>query len=174
MPSRGFARWASRHEMADEIGRRAELRVYVISDTCGACGRGTNGEDVDTDVENGSIPRSCRRRPAHPSRLSGGFVNREGEVTVHPGGARTGTEKSTSATAATSLPWHARRSPPASFETRWAPTVHGYNTHGGAGRDADEACDDEKQSFRGQASSAWSRAMEFDDGAGLTRAGCRW
>jgi dihydroorotase len=81
----GFARWGIRViEMAAEIGRRADLPVYVhFGQLWGLPESGTNGEDVDTILER-VIPVL---RPgdvlAHPfTRHPGGFVNREGEV--HP------------------------------------------------------------------------------------------
>ena len=81
----GFARWGIRViELAAEIGRRADLPVYVhFGQLWGLPQSGTNGEDVDTILER-VIPLL---RPgdilAHPfTRHPGGFVNREGEV--HP------------------------------------------------------------------------------------------
>jgi len=79
----GFARWGIRViEMAAEIGRLAELPVYVhFGELWGLPESGANGEDADTIVER-VIPLL---RPgdvlAHPfTRHPGGFVNRQGRV----------------------------------------------------------------------------------------------
>jgi len=79
----GFARWGIRViEMAAEIGRLAELPVYVhFGQLWGLPESGANGEDADTIVER-VIPLL---RPgdvlAHPfTRHPGGFVNRQGRV----------------------------------------------------------------------------------------------
>ena len=81
----GFARWGIRVlEMAAEIGRRADLPVYVhFGQLWGLPENGTNGEDVDTILER-VIPLLREGDVlAHPfTRHPGGFVNREGEV--HP------------------------------------------------------------------------------------------
>ena len=81
----GFARWGIRViEMAAEIGRRADLPVYVhFGQLWGLPDSGTNGEDVDTILER-VIPLLREGDVlAHPfTRHPGGFVNREGEV--HP------------------------------------------------------------------------------------------
>ena len=81
----GFARWGIRViEMAAEIGRRADLPVYVhFGQLWGLPESGTNGEDVDTILER-VIPLLREGDVlAHPfTRHPGGFVNREGEV--HP------------------------------------------------------------------------------------------
>src|SRR5215472_3141529 len=79
----GFARWGIKVlEMSAEIGRRAELPLYVHFGTLwGLPESGANGEDADTILER-VIPKL---RPgdilAHPfTRHPGGFVNREGKV----------------------------------------------------------------------------------------------
>ena len=81
----GFARWGIRViEMAAEIGRRADLPVYVhFGQLWGLPESGTNGEDVDTILAR-VIPLLREGDVlAHPfTRHPGGFVNREGEV--HP------------------------------------------------------------------------------------------
>src|SRR5437879_1217909 len=81
----GFARWGIRViEMAAEIGRRAELPVYVhFGQLWGLPESGNNGEDVDTILER-VIPLLRKGDIlAHPfTRHPGGFVNQEGEV--HP------------------------------------------------------------------------------------------
>jgi dihydroorotase len=81
----GFARWGIRViEMAAEIGRRADLPVYVhFGQLWGLPPNGANGEDADTILER-VIPLLREGDVlAHPfTRHPGGFVNRDGEV--HP------------------------------------------------------------------------------------------
>ena len=81
----GFARWGIRViEMAAEIGRRADLPVYVhFGQLWGLPASGANGEDADTILKR-VIPLLRKGDVlAHPfTRHPGGFVNREGEV--HP------------------------------------------------------------------------------------------
>jgi len=79
----GFARWGIKVlEMSAEIGRRADLPLYVHFGTLWNLPEsGANGEDADTIMER-VIPVL---RPgdilAHPfTRHPGGFVNRHGEV----------------------------------------------------------------------------------------------
>ena len=79
----GFARWGIKVlEMSAEIGRRADLPLYVhFGELWGLPQSGANGEDADTIMER-VIPVL---RPgdilAHPfTRHPGGFVNRQGEV----------------------------------------------------------------------------------------------
>jgi dihydroorotase len=79
----GFARWGIRVlEMAAEIGRRADLPLYVHFGTLWTVpDSGANGEDADTILER-VIPKL---RPgdilAHPfTRHPGGFVNSKGKV----------------------------------------------------------------------------------------------
>src|SRR5258708_2467236 len=81
----GFARWGIRVlEMAAEIGRRADLPVYVhFGQLWGLPESGTNGEDVDTILERViPLPRPGDGLAPPFTRHPGGFVNREGEV--HP------------------------------------------------------------------------------------------
>ena len=92
----GFARWGIRViEMAAEIGRRADLPVYVhFGQLWGLPESGTNGEDVDTILER-VIPSAARRRRAGasvhaPSRR---FRQSRGRgASRDPGGARSRTE----------------------------------------------------------------------------------
>jgi dihydroorotase len=79
----GFARWGIRViELAAEIGRRADLPVYVhFGQLWGLPKSGANGEDADTIIDQ-VIPLL---RPgdilAHPfTRHPGGFVDRDGNV----------------------------------------------------------------------------------------------
>src|ERR1700726_5267279 len=79
----GFARWGIRViQMAAEIGRRAELPVYVhFGQLWGLPESGTNGEDVDTILERVIPLLRAGDVLAHPfTRHPGGFVNRQGEV----------------------------------------------------------------------------------------------
>ncbi|NEV79141.1 amidohydrolase/deacetylase family metallohydrolase, partial [Rhodopseudomonas sp. BR0C11] len=79
----GFARWGIRViEMAAEIGRRAELPVYVhFGQLWGLPESGANGEDADTILTR-VIPLLKEGDVlAHPfTRPPGGFINREGVV----------------------------------------------------------------------------------------------
>lgn len=81
----GFARWGIRViEMAAEIGRQAELPVYVhFGQLWGLPESGANGEDADTILTR-VIPLLKEGDVlAHPfTRHPGGFINREG--VVHP------------------------------------------------------------------------------------------
>ncbi|RJF70838.1 amidohydrolase/deacetylase family metallohydrolase [Rhodopseudomonas palustris] len=81
----GFARWGIRViEMAAEIGRQAELPVYVhFGQLWGLPESGANGEDADTILTR-VIPLLKEGDVlAHPfTRHPGGFINREGDV--HP------------------------------------------------------------------------------------------
>ncbi|WP_420131543.1 amidohydrolase/deacetylase family metallohydrolase [Rhodopseudomonas sp.] len=81
----GFARWGIKViEMAAEIGRQAELPVYVhFGQLWGLPESGANGEDADTILTR-VIPLLKEGDVlAHPfTRHPGGFINREGEV--HP------------------------------------------------------------------------------------------
>jgi dihydroorotase len=79
----GFARWGIRViEMAAEIGREAELPVYVhFGQLWGLPESGANGEDADTIVERVIPLLKAGDVLAHPfTRHPGGFVNREGKV----------------------------------------------------------------------------------------------
>src|SRR5580700_3446170 len=79
----GFARWGIRViEMAAEIGRLAELPVYVhFGQLWGLPESGANGEDADTPVERVIPLLKPGDVLAHPfTRHPGGFVNREGQV----------------------------------------------------------------------------------------------
>lgn len=79
----GFARWGIRViEMAAEIGRKADLPVYVhFGQLWGLPESGANGEDADTIVERVIPLLKPGDVLAHPfTRHPGGFVNREGQV----------------------------------------------------------------------------------------------
>src|ERR1700704_4349036 len=79
----GFARWGIRViEMAAEIGRRADLPVYVhFGQLWGLPESGTNGEDVDTILARVIPLLRSGDVLAHPfTRHPGGFVDRNGNV----------------------------------------------------------------------------------------------
>src|SRR3954463_13417743 len=81
----GFARWGIRViEMSAEIGRRADLPVYVhFGQLWGLPESGANGEDVDTILTRVIPLLRSGDVLAHPfTRHPGVFVNREGDV--HP------------------------------------------------------------------------------------------
>ena len=166
----GFARWGIRViEMAAEIGRRADLPVYVhFGQFWGLPESGTNGEDVDTILER-VIPLL---RPgdvlAHPfTRHPGGFVNREGEV--HPviraaldrglkvdvgHGSHFSYRLARKAIAAGIIP------------TTLGADIHGYNTHVPAPAGTpDEHADDENHPFARPGEIQPGAGDEFDDGA---------
>ena len=169
----GFARWGIRVlEMSAEIGRQADLPVYVhFGQLWGLPASGTNGEDVDTILER-VIPLL---RPgdvlAHPfTRHPGGFVNREGEV--HPviqaaldrglridvgHGSHFSYRLAKMALAAGIVP------------TTLGADIHGYNTHvpAPAGTPAEHE-DDENHPFVGQARFSLVQAMSSMMALGLT------
>ncbi len=169
----GFARWGIRVlEMSAEIGRQADLPVYVhFGQLWGLPESGTNGEDVDTILER-VIPLL---RPgdilAHPfTRHPGGFVNREGEV--HPviqaaldrglrvdvgHGSHFSYRLAKKALAAGIMP------------TTLGADIHGYNTHVPAPAGTpEEHEDDENHPFAGQARFSLVQAMSSMMALGLT------
>ena len=169
----GFARWGIRViEMAAEIGRRADLPVYVhFGQLWGLPESGTNGEDVDTILER-VIPLLREGDVlAHPfTRHPGGFVNREGEV--HPviraaldrglkvdvgHGSHFSYRLARKALAAGIVP------------TTLGADIHGYNTHvpQPAGT-PDQHEDDENHPFAGQAKFSLVQAMSSMIALGLT------
>jgi dihydroorotase len=169
----GFARWGIRVlEMAAEIGKRADLPVYVhFGQLWGLPQSGTNGEDVDTILER-VIPLLREGDVlAHPfTRHPGGFVNREGEV--HPvikaavdrglkidvgHGSHFSYRLARKAVAAGIVP-----------HTLGA-DIHGYNTHVPAPAGTpDEHEDDENHPFAGQAKFSLVQAMSSMIALGLT------
>jgi len=169
----GFARWGIRViEMASEIGRRADLPVYVhFGQLWGLPETGTNGEDVDTILER-VIPLLREGDVlAHPfTRHPGGFVNREGEV--HPviqaaldrglkvdvgHGSHFSYRLAKKAIAAGIIP------------TTLGADIHGYNTHVPAPAGTpDQHEDDENHPFAGQAKFSLVQAMSSMMALGLT------
>lgn len=169
----GFARWGIRViEMAAEIGRRADLPVYVhFGQLWGLPESGTNGEDVDTILAR-VIPLLREGDVlAHPfTRHPGGFVNREGEV--HPviqaaldrglkvdvgHGSHFSYRLARKAIAAGIIP------------TTLGADIHGYNTHVPAPAGTpDQHEDDENHPFAGQAKFSLVQAMSSMIALGLT------
>src|SRR5260370_626761 len=142
-------------EMAAEIGRRADLPVYVhFGQLWGLPESGTNGEDVDTILTRVIPLLRAGDVLAHPfTRHPGGFVNREGEV--HPviqaaldrglrvdvgHGSHFSYRLARKAIAAGIIP------------TTLGADIHGYNTHvpPPAGT-PDEHADDQNHPFASQA-----------------------
>lgn len=169
----GFARWGIRViEMAAEIGRRADLPVYVhFGQLWGLPESGTNGEDVDTILER-VIPLLREGDVlAHPfTRHPGGFVNREGKV--HPviqaaldrglkidvgHGSHFSYRLAKLGIAAGIVP------------TTLGADIHGYNTHvpAPAGTPAEHE-DEENHPFAGQARFSLVQAMSSMMALGLT------
>src|SRR3954451_1643844 len=169
----GFARWGIRViEMAAEIGRRADLPVYVhFGQLWGLPASGANGEDVDTILAR-VIPLL---RPgdvlAHPfTRHPGGFVDTKGEI--HPviaaaldrglkvdvgHGSHFSYRLARKAIAAGIVP-----------HTLGA-DIHGYNTHVPAPAGTpDEHADDENHPFASQAKFSLVQAMSSMVALGLT------
>jgi dihydroorotase len=169
----GFARWGIRViEMAAEIGRRADLPVYVhFGQLWGLPESGANGEDVDTILER-VIPLLREGDVlAHPfTRHPGGFVNREGEV--HPviqaaldrglkvdvgHGSHFSYRLAKKAIAAGIVP------------TTLGADIHGYNTHVPAPAGTpDQHEDEENHPFVGQAKFSLVQAMSSMMALGLT------
>ncbi|HEY8336467.1 MAG TPA: amidohydrolase/deacetylase family metallohydrolase [Tardiphaga sp.] len=169
----GFARWGIRVlEMAAEIGKRADLPVYVhFGQLWGLPESGTNGEDVDTILER-VIPLLREGDVlAHPfTRHPGGFVNRDGDV--HPviraaldrglkidvgHGSHFSYRLAKKAIAAGIVP------------TTLGADIHGYNTHVPAPAGTpDQHEDEENHPFAGQAKFSLVQAMSSMMALGLT------
>jgi dihydroorotase len=169
----GFARWGIRViEMAAEIGRQAELPVYVhFGQLWGLPGSGTNGEDVDTILTR-VIPLL---RPgdvlAHPfTRHPGGFVNREGDV--HPviqAALDRGLRVDVGHGSHFSYRLARKAIDAGIIPTTLGADIHGYNTHvpAPAGTPG-EHVDDENHPFAGQAKFSLVQAMSSMMALGLT------
>lgn len=169
----GFARWGIRViEMAAEIGKRADLPVYVhFGQLWGLPESGANGEDADTILTR-VIPLLREGDIlAHPfTRHPGGFVNREGEV--HPviqaaldrglkvdvgHGSHFSYRLAKKAIAAGIVP------------TTLGADIHGYNTHVPAPAGTpDQHEDEENHPFAGQAKFSLVQAMSSMMALGLT------
>jgi dihydroorotase len=169
----GFARWGIRViEMAAEIGRQADLPVYVhFGQLWGLPESGTNGEDVDTILER-VIPLLRKGDIlAHPfTRHPGGFVNRAGEV--HPV-IRAALDRGMRVDVGHGSHFSyrlARKALDAGImPTTLGADIHGYNTHvpAPAGTPAEHA-DDENHPFAGQARFSLVQAMSSMMALGLT------
>jgi dihydroorotase len=169
----GFARWGIRViEMAADIGRRAELPVYVhFGQLWGLPESGANGEDADTILTR-VIPLLKEGDVlAHPfTRHPGGFINREGEVhpviraaldrglTVDVGhGSHFSYRLAKKAIAAGIVP------------TTLGADIHGYNTHVPAPAGTpDQHEDEENHPFAGQAKFSLVQAMSSMMALGLS------
>ncbi|WP_316163786.1 amidohydrolase/deacetylase family metallohydrolase [Bradyrhizobium sp. SZCCHNRI20481] len=169
----GFARWGIRViEMAAEIGRRAELPVYVhFGQLWGLPASGTNGEDVDTILER-VIPLL---RPgdvlAHPfTRHPGGFVNTRGDV--HPviqAALDRGLKVDVGHGSHFSYRLARKAIDAGIVPHTLGADIHGYNTHVPAPAGTpDEPADDENHPFAGQAKFSLVQAMSSLVALGLT------
>src|SRR3954463_189080 len=169
----GFARWGIRViEMAAEIGRRADLPVYVhFGQLWGLPESGANGEDVDTILTRVIPLLRSGDVLAHPfTRHPGVFVNREGDV--HPvieaaldrglrvdvgHGSHFSYRLAKKAIAAGIVP------------TTLGADIHGYNTHVPTPAGSpDEPADDENHPFASQAKFSLVQAMSSMMALGLT------
>src|SRR3954471_23392649 len=168
----GFARWGIRViEMAAEIGRQADLPVYVhFGQLWGLPESGTNGEDVDTILER-VIPLLRKGDIlAHPfTRHPGGFVNRAGEV--HPviqAALARGMRVDVGHGSHFSYRLARKALDAGIMPTTLGADIHGYNTHvpAPAGTPAEHA-DDENHPFAGQARFSLVQAMSSMMALGL-------
>src|SRR5579872_6952215 len=160
----GFARWGIRViEMAAEIGKRADLPVYVhFGQLWGLPTSGNNGEDVDTILERVIPLLKPGDILAHPfTRHPGGFVNREGEV--HPViGAALDRGLRVDVGHGSHFSYRLARKAIASgiVPTTLGADIHGYNTHVPAPAGTpDQHEDDENHPFAGQAKFSLVQAM---------------
>ena len=169
----GFARWGIRViEMAAQIGREADLPVYVhFGQLWGLPESGANGEDVDTIVER-VIPLLREGDIlAHPfTRHPGGFVNREGEVhTVIRAALDRGLKVDVGHGSHFSYRLARKGIDAGIVPHTLGADMHGYNTHvpppPGTPR---EHPDDENHPFLGQAKFSLTQAMSSMLALGLT------
>ena len=169
----GFARWGIRViEMAAEIGRQADLPVYVhFGQLWGLPESGNNGEDVDTILER-VIPLLRKGDIlAHPfTRHPGGFVNQEGEVhTVIQAALDRGLRIDVGHGSHFSYRLARKALDAGIMPTTLGADIHGYNTHVPAppGTPAEHA-DEENHPFAGQARFSLVQAMSSMMALGLT------
>jgi len=169
----GFARWGIRvMEMAAEIGRQADLPVYVhFGQLWGLPESGNNGEDVDTILER-VIPLLREGDVlAHPfTRHPGGFVNQQGDV--HPviqAALDRGLRVDVGHGSHFSYRLARKALDAGIMPTTLGADIHGYNTHVPAppGTPAEHA-DDENHPFAGQARFSLVQAMSSMMALGLT------
>lgn len=169
----GFARWGIRViEMAAEIGRQANLPVYVhFGQLWGLPENGTNGEDVDTILERVIPLLRAGDILAHPfTRHPGGFVNQEGEV--HPviqAALDRGLRVDVGHGSHFSYRLARKALDAGIMPTTLGADIHGYNTHvpAPAGTPA-EHVDDENHPFAGQARFSLVQAMSSMMALGLS------
>src|SRR3977135_2907068 len=160
----GFARWGIRViEMAAEIGRRADLPVYVhFGQLWGLPESGTNGEDVDTILARVIPLLRSGDVLAHPlPRDPGRFTNRQGEV--HPV-IQAALDRGLKVDVGHGSPFSyrpARKALAAGIvPTTLGADIHGYNTHVPAPAGTpDEHADDENHPFASQAKFSLVQAM---------------
>ncbi len=169
----GFARWGIRViEMAAEIGRQADLPVYVhFGQLWGLPESGNNGEDVDTILER-VIPLLRKGDIlAHPfTRHPGGFVNQEGEVhTVIQAALDRGLRVDVGHGSHFSYRLARKALDAGIMPTTLGADIHGYNTHVPAPAGTpDQHADDENHPFAGQARFSLVQAMSSMMALGLT------
>src|SRR5437899_6166061 len=169
----GFARWGIRViEMAAEIGRRADLPVYVhFGQLWGLPESGANGEDVDTILTRVIPLLRAGDVLAHPfTRHPGGFVNREGEV--HPV-IQAALDRGLKVDVGHGSHFSDRLAKKAIavgiISTTLGADIHGYNTHVPAPAGTpDQHEDDENHPFAGQAKFSLVQAMSSMMALGLT------
>jgi dihydroorotase len=169
----GFARWGIKVlEMSAEIGRRADLPLYVHFGTLwGLPESGANGEDADTILER-VIPKL---RPgdilAHPfTRHPGGFVNSNGEVhSVIRAAIDAGLKVDVGHGSHFSYRIARKALDAGIVPHTLGADMHGYNTEvpPPAGTPA-QHYDDENHPFRGQARFSLTQAMSSMLALGLT------
>jgi dihydroorotase len=160
----GFARWGIRViQMAAEIGRRADLPVYVhFGQLWGLPASGANGEDADTILTR-VIPLLREGDIlAHPfTRHPGGFVNREGEVhRVIQAALDRGLKVDVGHGSHFSYRLAKKAIASGIVPTTLGADIHGYNTHVPAPAGTPEQHeDDENHPFAGQAKFSLVQAM---------------
>ena len=168
----GFARWGIHViEMAAEIGKQADLPVYVhFGQLWGLPESGNNGEDVDTILER-VIPLLRKGDIlAHPfTRHPGGFVNQEGEVhTVIQAALDRGLLVDVGHGSHFSYRLARKALDAGIVPTTLGADIHGYNTHVPAPAGTPDAhADDENHPFAGQARFSLVQAMSSMMALGL-------
>jgi dihydroorotase len=165
----GFARWGIRViEMAAEIGKQADLPVYVHFGQL--WGLPESGEDVDTILER-VIPLLRKGDIlAHPfTRHPGGFVNQEGEVhTVIQAALDRGLLVDVGHGSHFSYRLARKALDAGIVPTTLGADIHGYNTHVPAPAGTPDAhADDENHPFAGQARFSLVQAMSSMMALGL-------
>ncbi len=160
----GFARWGIRvMEMAAEIGRKADLPVYVHFGTLwGLPDSGANGEDADTILDRVIPMLKPGDVLAHPfTRHPGGFVNREGQVHhVIQAALDRGLKVDVGHGSHFSYRLARKALDAGVIPHTLGADMHGYNTEvpAPAGTPAEHA-DDENHPFKGQARFSLTQAM---------------